>query len=119
MKRCLRLLVVVLAGALVVAGCARKNRVNTSKLEKSFQSADPKNKEYSDQVVTAAKNGDYTSALAALQKLAGKARLTSEQQLAIGDTIAQVQKAMADIASKASGDVPKPANDLKKSQPPK
>ena len=51
MKRCLRLLVVVLAGALVVTGCARKNKVNTAKLEKSFRSADPKNKEYSDQVV--------------------------------------------------------------------
>ena len=117
MKRCLRLLVVVLAGALVVTGCARKNKVNTSKLEKSFQSADPKNKEYSDQVVTAAKNGDHTSALAALQKLAGRAKLTSEQQLAIRDTIAQVQRAMADVASKASGDAPKPANDLKKSRP--
>ncbi|MGD0017546.1 MAG: hypothetical protein ABSC38_08555 [Verrucomicrobiia bacterium] len=117
MKRCLWLLVVVLAGALVVTGCAGKNKINTSKLEKSFQSADPKNKEYSEQVVTASKNGDYISALAALQKLAGKARLTSEQQLAIRDTIAQVQKAMADIASKASGDAQKAANDIKKSRP--
>ena len=118
-RRCLWLLIVVLVGALTVTGCANKNRVNTSKLEKSFRSADPKNKEYCDQAVTAAKNGDHTGTLAALRKLAGKAKLTSEQQLAIKDTIAQVQKAMTYAANKASGDAQKATNDLKKSLPPK
>ena len=117
MRRCLWLLVVVLVGTLAVTGCAKKNVVDTSKLEKSFQSANPKNKAYCDQAVTAAKSGDYAGSLAALQKLAGQARLTSDQQQAIKDTIAQVQKAMTDIANKAGDDAQKAANSLKKPQP--
>lgn len=117
MKRCLWLLVAVLIGALAVAGCAKKTKVDTSKLEQSFQSADPKNKEYCDEAVTAAKKGDYAGTLAALYKLAGRAKLTSDQQLAIKDTIAQVQKVMTDAASKTSSDAQKSANDLKKSLP--
>ena len=113
------LLVVVLLGAMTVTGCAKRNAVNTSKLEKSFQSADPKNKGYCDEAVTAVKNGDYAGTLAALHKLAGRAKLTSEQQLAIKDTTAQVQKVMTDMANKASRDAQKSANDLKKSLPPK
>ena len=119
MRRCLWLPVVVLLGAMAVTGCARKNAVNTSKLEKSFQSADQKNKEYCDQAVSAAKSNDYTGTLTALHKLAGRAKLSSEQQLAIKDAIVQVQKTMTDMAKKASDDAQKAANDLKKSAPQK
>jgi hypothetical protein len=120
MRRRLWLLAAVLFGAMAVTGCAKKNAVNTSKLEKSFQSADPKNKEYCDQAVTAAKSNDYTGTLAGLHKLAGRAKLTSEQQLAIKDTIVQVEKAMTDMANKANDDAQKKAaNDMKKPGPPK
>jgi len=112
-------LVVVLLGAAATTGCAKKNTVNTSELRRSFQSADPKNKEYCDQAVSAARSNDYTGALAALHKLAGRAKLTSDQQLAIKDTIIQVQKVMADIASKTSNDTQKAADNLKKPAPPK
>jgi hypothetical protein len=117
MRRCLWLLVVVLAGTLAVTGCAKKNTVDTSKLQKSFQSAEPKTKGYCDQAVTAARNGDYPGALAALQKLAGLAKLTLEQQQAIKDTTVQVQKVMTDIANKAGGDAQKAAGDLKQTPP--
>ena len=117
MKRCLWLLVAVMLGTMTVTGCAKKNKVDTSKLGQSFQSADPKNKGDCDEAVTAAKKGDYAGTLAALHKLAGRAKLTSDQQLAVKDTIAQVQKAMTDAASKASSDAQKSANDLKKSLP--
>jgi len=112
-------LVVVLLGATTVSGCARKNKVDTSKLEQSFKSADPKNKGYCDQAVTAVKSNDYRSAVAALHNLARRAKLTSEQQLAIKDTSAQVEKVMTDMAKKASNDAQKAANNLKKPLPPK
>ena len=118
-KGCSWLLIVVLLGAMAVMGCARKNKVNTSNLEQSFQSADPKNKGFCVQAVSAVKSNDYTSALAALHKLAGRAKLTSDQQLAIKDTIAQVDKVMIDTAKKANSDAQKAANNLKKSPPPK
>ena len=111
MKRPLWLIagIVMLAA---VMGCGKKSNVDTGQLKSSFKSAEPATQGESDKAIAAIKAGNYSEALADLQRLAGKAKLTAEQQAAIKDVIAQVQKAMAGSANKAG-------QDLKKSLPPK
>lgn len=111
------LITALAATMLVSSGCGSKNNVDTAPLEKSFASAEPANKAAADQAVSAIKTEDYTGAMAQLQKLATQAKLTSEQQQAIKDTLAQVQKQLADAATKASKDGQKAATDLQKSLP--
>ncbi len=115
LKRSVSLFVVILM--VVVTGCAKKSSVDTGKLESSFSSAEPAVKSDADKAVAAVKAGNYSEALADLQALASKAKLTPEQQEAVKDVIAQVQKAMADAASKAAADAKKTGEDLKKSLP--
>jgi len=105
------------ATMLILSGCGSKNTVDTAPLEKSFASAEPGNKTAADNAVSAIKTEDYPGAMAQLQKLASQAKLTPEQQQAIKDTLAQVQKQLADAASKASKDGQKAATDLQKSLP--
>lgn len=109
MKQPLRFVAAILMLAAVV-GCGKKNSVDTRQLESSFKSAEPATHSESDKAIATVKAGNYSEALADLQRLAGKAKLTAEQQAAIKDVIAQVQKAMADSANKAG-------QDLKKSLP--
>ncbi len=101
----------------VVIGCGKKSSVDTGKLESSFKSAEPATQSESDKAIAAVKAGNYSEALADLQRLAGKAKLTAEQQAAIKDVVAQVQKAMTDAANKAATDAQKAGQDLKKSLP--
>jgi DNA-binding NtrC family response regulator len=102
---------------LVSTGCGSKSSVDTAPLEKSFASAEPANKTAADSAVSAIKSEDYPGAMAQLQKLASQAKLTPEQQQAIKDTLAQVQKQVADAATKAGKDAQKTATDLQKSLP--
>jgi len=76
--------------------------VDTSKLEAAFQSAEPALKGAVDSAVTAIKGADYSGAVAQLQTLAGKYQLTDDQQAAVKDVIASAQKAIADLAGKAT-----------------
>lgn len=99
----------------VLVGCGKKNSVDTGKLESSFKSAEPATQSDADKAVAAVKAGNYSAALTDLQRLAGKAKLTPEQQAAVKDVIAQVQKAMTEAAGKATGDAQKAGEDLKKS----
>ena len=102
---------------LVSSGCGSKNSVDTAPLEKSFASAEPANKSAADSAASAIKSEDYSGAVAQLQKLASQAKLTPEQQQAVKDTLAQVQKQLSDAASKAVKDGQKTATDLQKSLP--
>jgi len=117
MKLSRRILIIHAASALLVSGCASKSSVDTAPLEKSFASAEPANKTAADKAVSAIKTGDYTGATAELQKLAAQAKLTPEQQQAVKETLAALQKQLADVAAKATKDAGKAAGDLQKSLP--
>jgi hypothetical protein len=89
--------------------------VDTSKVEAVFASADAATKSDVDTAVTAIKNADYSGAVTQLQSLTTKFKLTDEQQAAVNDLIATVQKTIADAAGKAAGDAAKTATDMTKS----
>lgn len=109
-----------MALAFVVAGCNKQgSSVDTAPIEKSFSSADATTKGSADSVISEIKSANYSGAVADLQKLAANAKLTPEQQQAVKDVLAQVQKALADTASKAADGANKAASDLQNSLPKK
>lgn len=116
MKRFTWILVGVLAVSLASIGCGKKG-VSTSGLESSFKTAEPATQSQVDKAVSAIKAGNYAQATTELQKLAAQAKLTPEQQQAIKDVMAQVQKQMSAQAGQAAKDAGKAADDLKKSLP--
>ena len=117
MKRFTPLLVGLLVIAIPLVGCSKKSSVDTSNLESSFKSAEPATQSDVDKAVSSIKAGNFSEAMAQLQSVAKKAQLTPEQQQAIKDTIASIQKQMAEMANKATGDAQKAADDLQKSLP--
>ncbi len=114
MKTYTWMLTTMAALTLALSGCSKKTSVDTAPLEKSFQSAEPATRSSADQAVAAIKSADYAGALTQLQTLARHAKLTPEQQQAIKDVMAQVQKAITDAATKAVGDAGKSLDDAKK-----
>ena len=121
------ILTVIAAAAFVVAGCSKKSgetmsgdtsaavaSVDTSKIEAAFATADAATKSAADTAVTAIKGADYSGAVTQLQSLTSKFKLTPEQQQAVNDLIAKAQKAIADMAAKATGDATKAATDMTK-----
>jgi len=111
------LLSILVIVALWAAGCAKKDTVDTAKLEASFSTAEPANKSEVDKAVTAIKSADYSSALASLQKVAAQAKLTPEQQQAVQDVIAQVQKQLGAAVEKAGTDAQKALDNAKQALP--
>lgn len=113
------LLTLVAAVAFVITGCNKDGTVNvnavsvdTTKLTAAFSTAEADAKTAVDSVATAVKNADYSGALTQLKALGDKYKLTPEQQQVVTDTIAQVQKAIEAVASKAATDAGKTATDL-------
>jgi len=104
-------------GVSLMIGCAKKSEVDTAKLESSFASAEPANKTEVDKAVSSIKAGDYSSALASLQKVAAQAKLTPEQQQAVKDVMAQVQAQLAKVAQQAGGEAQKALDAAKQSLP--
>ena len=90
----------IMALTLAMSGCNKQGGVDTALFEKSFESAEATIHSSADKVVTAIKSSDYSGALAELKTLASNARLTPEQSQVIKDLTAQVEKLIADIASK-------------------
>ncbi|MGD0650718.1 MAG: hypothetical protein ABSA97_06210 [Verrucomicrobiia bacterium] len=107
MKRFAPLLSGLMVVTLLFIGCSKKSSVDTGRLESSFQSAEPARKSEADKAVAAIKAGNYSEALTQLQQLGRRAKLTAEQQQAVKDVIAQLQKQMTEMANKAASDAGK------------
>jgi hypothetical protein len=115
---------VVMAGVLALTGCNKQGdmgtaTVDTSALETSFAAAEASVKDSADKAAAAIKSADYSGALAELKKLADDAKLTPEQQQAVKDVMAQVQKAITDAAGKATEEAGKALQNVPKELPTK
>ena len=114
------LLSVLVASVLALTGCSKSGSgggtacVDAAPVEKSFASAEPVIKAAADKAVAAIKGADYSSAVTELQKLASNVKLTDDQKKAVTDVLAQVQKAVADMGSKAAGEAGKAIGDVQK-----
>lgn len=106
------------AVTLAFLGCSKSSsKVDTAPVENSFATAEPTTKTTADKAVTAIKAGDYSSAVSELKTLASNAKLTPEQQQAVKDVMAQVEKAISDMATQAKGEASKAVDNLQKSVP--
>jgi len=94
----------IMTMTLAMASCGKQSSVDTASFERSFKSAEAAVQTSADKVVTAIKSADYSGAMAELKTLASNAKLTPEQQQTIKDVMAQVEKLVADAASKAAGE---------------
>lgn len=113
MRRVGWLNVVLIAVCLALGACGKSDQVDTSKVEKSFASAQPATKSAVDDLKAAVAAKDYAMASAALQKLASSAKLTSDQRQAIDDLAAQLKKKIAEQAKQISKDANKALGDMK------
>ena len=122
------ILTAIAAAALIVTGCSKEEvkqtvndtkeavaSIDTSKVEAAFASAEAGAKEALKPAVEAVKKADYAGAVTQLKSLGEKFKLTDEQQAAVNDLIAKAQKAISDLAAKASTDATKAATDMTKS----
>ena len=107
----------IMTVTLAMAGCGKQSSVDTASFEKSFKSAEAAVQTSADKVVTAIKSADYAGAMTELKSLASNAKLTPEQQQTIKDVMAQVEKLVADAASKVAGDASKAMKDIPKALP--
>lgn len=128
MKTNYLLLAFVAAAAFVAAGCSKQESgapaanqgsaaaasVDTSKLQAAFQSAAPAAKSAADTALSSIKKADYSDALTQLKGLGEKFKLTPEQQKAVNDVIAQVQKMVSSTAAKAASEASKAAGEAGK-----
>lgn len=96
-------------------GCAKKEQVDTVKLEASFSTAEPSTKSEADKAVAAVKKQDWAGATASLQSLAANAKLTDAQKEAVKDTLEQVGKVIKETADKAVEGASKALGDAQKS----
>lgn len=113
----LRFCLILAATALVLAGCSKSSTIDTTPLQNSFKSAPAAAQTSADKVVAAVKAKDYPGALTELQTLATNAKLTPEQQQAVKDVMAQVQKTVSESVSKVKAETTKAVEDVKPTLP--
>jgi hypothetical protein len=95
----------VLALVLGLFGCNKAdNGVDTTKLEKSFNTADPQQKSTVDKVVSSVRAKDYSGAMSELKQLTTNAKLTPEQKQSIEDILKQLQNEVTATAKKVADD---------------
>jgi len=97
----------LILATILVACCSRYHGIDTGNLASTFKKAEPTLKAEAVAAIKAIKAGDFSEALTGLQKLSKRAKLDAEQQQAVKDVIAQIQKQMQD------------AENAKKAVPPK
>jgi uncharacterized lipoprotein YajG len=111
----------LVAATFVLGGCKKDTQqqvtVNPAPLESSFQTADASTKSTADKAVAALKAGNYTEALTELKTLASNAKLTPEQQQAVKDMMAQVQKAIAGGVANVQAEGTKALDNVKQALP--
>jgi hypothetical protein len=106
--------VTLVAACLALGACDSGDKIDTSKLEKSFSSAQPASKSAVDEVKAAVSAKDYAKAGAALQRLASGANLTPDQKQAIADVSDQVRKMVSEKAKEAAKEGEKALGDVQK-----
>lgn len=111
MKKYIGMLCIVLVASVALIGCGGSA---SSRVESSFASAEPSLKDSAQKAVDAVKAGNYAAAGAQLQALAGNAKLTPDQQQAVKDLIADMQKQIQAQAAKAAEGAQKALGDLQK-----
>jgi hypothetical protein len=101
------------------AGCSKENTstpnttgsaatsksIDTSRVQTAFQTAPPTDKSEVQSAVDAIKTGNYSAALAPLQKVASSLNLTPEQKSAVQDLIVQLQTRGTGMGTKAMGTI--------------
>jgi hypothetical protein len=118
MKTLISLITVVVLALSFGVGCAKKQQVDTAKLEASFStSSEPTTKSEADKAIAALKQQDWPAATASLQRLATNAKLTEDQKNAVKDTLEQVGKVIKDTANKAVNEANKALDNAQKSLP--
>jgi len=104
----------LIAVSLALGACDSGDKIDTSKLEKSFSSAQPASKSALDDVKTAVQAKDYAKAGAALQRLASISGLTPDQKQAVEDVTAQVKEKVAQKAKEVAKEGEKALGDAQK-----
>ena len=99
---------------LLTSGCHRRETIDTTALENEFKEVDAGLKEKADKAVSTIKSGDFQNALVHLQALANEAKLSPGQRQIVQDTMAHVQKALGEAASKAGSELNKAGSELQK-----
>ena len=107
----------IMAVSLAMAGCSKQGGIDTGSLERSFKSAEAAVQTSADKAVAAIKSADYSGAMVELKTLANNTKLTPEQQQAIKDVMAQVEKTLSDAASKAADAASKAMKDRPMTSP--
>ncbi|MSU19913.1 MAG: hypothetical protein EXS30_00785 [Pedosphaera sp.] len=106
----------IIAAALVLSwlaiGCGTGIKIDTNKLEQSFQSAPPAAKTDANKAVAAIKSGDFSAAIALLKNVINTGGLTEEQKDGIGTALAGMQMVAAKDQSKYSLEVYTSLSDL-------
>ncbi len=105
-------LISVIALAWVPLGCGPGGKADTSKLEKSFQSAAVDKKSDINQVVAAIKSGDFAKAIPVLRKVTKAGGLTDEQKDGISSAITGMQIVVSQNPKRYSVDVYNSLSDL-------
>jgi hypothetical protein len=105
----------LVASAVALTACSKPGgNVDAGPVERSFASAEPALKAAAEKAVAAIKSADYSAATAELQKLASNVKLSDEQKKAIQDVLAQVQKVVSEMGTKAAGEAGKALGDAQK-----
>lgn len=128
MKTMSRYALVLISGMVLLGlwGCKPEGGLDTAKVQSAFQTAEADDKAEVDKAISSIKSGDYTGALASLQKASANLKLTEEQKSALADLINQVKAKVGETAQKVAEDTSqavkegaeKASNELKKAVSP-
>ena|SRR5438034_5564810 len=112
MKCCPSIILAGIVFAGVVVGCGASRKVDTSKLEQSFQAAEASTKGDADKAASAIKRGDFDGAVTPLKTVIKSGALTDQQKDAISGVLINMQTIVAQHQKKYSVDLYNSISDL-------